>query len=144
MIRFGKTYDPKIWGPPAWTFLHTVTLNYPKCPSNSDKQNYKNFFNNLENILPCDTCRRHFKNHLKKYPLTYDILSSKRELIKWLIDVHNEINKMNGKREYYYDEVLSYYDKLYGNENTVEFDIRYLYIFFIIMVLFVFFLLLAI
>ena len=35
--------DPEIWGPSAWIFLHTITLNYPNNPTIYDKQNYKNF-----------------------------------------------------------------------------------------------------
>ena len=33
----------KIWGPPAWTFLHTITFNYPENPTNREKHNYFNF-----------------------------------------------------------------------------------------------------
>ena len=36
--------EPEIWGPNAWTFLHTITLNYPENPSEDDKQNHKDFF----------------------------------------------------------------------------------------------------
>ena len=37
--------DPRIWGPPAWTFLHSVTLAYPDNPTETDRTNYKKFFN---------------------------------------------------------------------------------------------------
>ena len=36
--------DPKIWGPPGWLFLHTITFNYPTNPTEEDKKYYKNFF----------------------------------------------------------------------------------------------------
>ena len=32
-----------VWGPAAWTFLHTITFNYPDNPTNQDKQYYFNF-----------------------------------------------------------------------------------------------------
>ena len=28
--------ESEVWGPSAWTFLHTVTLNYPEEPTNED------------------------------------------------------------------------------------------------------------
>ena len=61
--------DPEIWGPNAWIFLHTITLNYPNNPTMYDKQNYKNFFVNLHSILPCDWCSKNYKHHLQKYPI---------------------------------------------------------------------------
>ena len=33
-------YNPEIWGPGAWLFLHTITLNYPTNPTFEDKENY--------------------------------------------------------------------------------------------------------
>ena len=84
--------DPKIWGPSAWKFLHCITIGYPDCPSNEDKQNIKQFFANLHTILPCDVCKAHFKDHFAKYPLTDEILCNKKELFKWLVDVRNYVN----------------------------------------------------
>ena len=46
-----------IWGPPAWHFLHIVSFNYPINPTKMQKEHYYNFFNNLQNILPCKYCR---------------------------------------------------------------------------------------
>ena len=56
--------NPEIWGPPAWTFLHSVTLAYPDNPSDRDKSNYENFFNELQPILPCAKCSQNYMKHL--------------------------------------------------------------------------------
>jgi len=32
-----------IWGPHAWIFLHSISLEYPDNPTNIDKNNMKNF-----------------------------------------------------------------------------------------------------
>ena len=53
--------EPEIWGPNAWLFLHTVTFNYPKNPTVIDRNNYYDFFNSLQNVLPCPKCQEHFK-----------------------------------------------------------------------------------
>ena len=76
-----------IWGPPAWTFLHTVTFNYPENPTEDDKRNFYNFFMNLQHVLPCEKCKAHYKQNIKKYDLKNN-LGSRQDLVKWLIDLH--------------------------------------------------------
>ena len=112
--------EPKIWGPPAWNFLHTVTLNYPENPTNEDKKNYYVFFNTLKDILHCPNCRSHYSENITKKPIQ---LESRDELIQWLIDIHNEVNKLTGKREYSYNEVHKKFDKMYQGKNTNSINI---------------------
>ena len=73
--------EPEIWGPGAWTFLHTITLNYPQNPSEDDKQNHKDFFHNLKNVIPCPNCKEHYNINLQKYPIDVN-LESKEKLVK--------------------------------------------------------------
>jgi len=55
-----------VWGPSAWTFLHTITFNYPEDPTEDDKRKYYNFFMNIKDVLPCKNVkhiiRKIFKN----------------------------------------------------------------------------------
>ena len=78
--------DPEIWGPHAWIFLHSITLNYPNNPTMYDKQHYKTFFTSLQNILPCDWCSRNYKLHLKKFPID-KYLNCKKD--KAIITMHD-------------------------------------------------------
>ena len=105
--------NPEVWGPHGWIFLHTITFNYPDFPTNDDKNKYKNFFTLLKYTLPCDACKQHFSNNLIKYPLTDSVLSSKNNLMKWLFNIHNSVNKMNNKKLFTYKEFIDYYNKLY-------------------------------
>ena len=100
--------NPKFWGPGAWIFLHSITMNYPKEPSDDDKQAYYNLFKNLENVIPCEKCAYNYSMNIQKYPVE-PALSSRDLLIRWLIKIHNEVNKETGKREYTYDEVIEEY-----------------------------------
>ena len=110
--------NPEVWGPGAWTFLHSITLYYPINPTNEQKIYHKDFFENLQNILPCPTCAKHYQENLKKFNLD-EALESKDKLTKWLIDMHNEVNKKNNKRIYSYDEVIKIYNEKYnGNKNN--------------------------
>ena len=109
--------NPEVWGPPAWTFLHSVTLAYPDNPSDIDKSNYENFFNTLQPILPCAKCSQNYLRHLQEDPIS-NHLDSKKSLVNWLINVHNKVNKSNNKRELTYNEVMNHYKLLYNGDLT--------------------------
>ena len=110
--------EPNIWGPSAWTFLHTIALQYPELPTDDDKKQYYIFFNSLKDVLPCPNCRIHYSEHLDKFPIQ---LESRKELSEWLIDIHNEVNTMTGKRKHSYEEVKKQYDKLYSKKQTNDY-----------------------
>jgi len=136
--------NPNIWGEPAWIFLHTITLSYPTCPSEQDKENYKQFFIALQHVLPCTTCKAHFNGHLKKYPLSNEVLSSKEKVIKWLIDVHNAVNITTNKPTMSYNEVLLKYNNMYStnklsNKMMIQIYVILIIFIFLIMILSVLF-----
>jgi hypothetical protein len=108
--------NPKIWGPHAWIFLHSITFNYPNNPSNEVKKQYKIFFESLQFVLPCDVCKSNYKKKLITLKINEEILSCRKNLIKWLIQIHNQVNKSNNKRIMSNDEVLKYYVDLYDNK----------------------------
>ena len=108
-----------IWGPPAWTFLHTVTYNYPENPTEDDKRNFYNFFMSLQHVLPCDKCKGHYKQNIQKYDLK-NSLGSRQELVKWLIDLHNDINKDNGKPVWSYSDVFNKYQDMYKSDSLIN------------------------
>ena len=87
----------KCWGTPGWKFIHIVALAYPINPTDEDKNNYKNFFDNIQNILPCKICAHHYKLNLIKYPLNDFVLSSPQQLFNWTVQMHNEVNISNNK-----------------------------------------------
>jgi hypothetical protein len=99
---------PEFWGASGWRFLHSVTFQYPIKPSANDKAHFKEFFNSLKYTLPCEKCAYHYSKHLMKYPIE-NALESRDTLVKWLIHVHNDVNKSLGKREYSYEEVIDIY-----------------------------------
>tara|TARA_Y100001973_G_scaffold88978_1_gene134840 strand:- start:169 stop:642 length:474 start_codon:yes stop_codon:yes gene_type:complete len=111
--------DPKVWGPHGWQFLHSITLAYPDNPTLEDKNNHAQFFNGIQNILPCQRCRDHYSLSLQELPVEQH-LENKESLFRWLVDIHNRVNVKNNKREYSYDEVTKLYEKMYdkSNDNT--------------------------
>ena len=111
---------PDQWGVHGWKFIHHIALGYPNTPSDNDKNNYKSFFNLLGNVLPCGLCSNHYNEHLLIYPLTDEVLSNKMNLINWTIDMHNEVNKQNGKKIYSYDEALVLIKNNYEDNNNIS------------------------
>ena len=102
--------EPKIWGPPAWIFLHSITFQYPEYPTDIEKQKYYTFFHSLKNVLPCPNCREHYQRNFDKLQID---LESRKGLIEWLIDLHNEVNMKNGKKVLTYNEFYKIYNGLY-------------------------------
>lgn len=114
---------PDIWGIHGWKFIHHIALGYPNSPTENDKNNYKSFFSLLGNILPCHLCTDHYNEHLLIYPLTNTVLSNKTNFINWTIDMHNEVNKKNGKKIYNYDEALKLIKNNYiSNNNSMSYN----------------------
>lgn len=112
-----KVFDPKIWGKHLWFVLHSLTFLYNP---NEDRNLFKNFFlKELVHIIPCLKCRIHFKKHIKEIPIQ---LSSASDLSKWLVTIHNKINKDIGKPFFSYEKAKKMYQsKLKMMNNFMRF-----------------------
>lgn len=101
--------DPKIWGRPGWDFLFYIAISYPDIATKQDMINMKTFLYSLGNVLPCITCRYNYSNNLGKYPLNESVLSSRYNLINWMLNIYNEIRMSNGKNFITYEDIISRY-----------------------------------
>ena len=88
---------PEIWGPHGWKFMHYLSFGYPDNPTTENKNHYKTFFLSLQHVLPCSICARHYSDNLVQYSLD-DALENKDALIRWVIDIHNDVNEIKGKK----------------------------------------------
>jgi hypothetical protein len=104
--------NQNIWGSHLWFSLHTITFTYPINPTNLDKENFKNFFISLENVIPCSICKKNYKRHLLEYPID-NYLDSRKKLVYWLIDIHNMVNSEIGKKIMSYEVVIKKYENVY-------------------------------
>lgn len=116
--------DPKVWGKHGWFFLHSVTMGFPDEPSEEDKHHYLQFFKLLEHVLPCDICKKHYKTITKRNPLTFSRLAHKKNIVEWLIQVHNEANIYAKKPTKNYDEVIELYKQIYNGEQEEDFPCK--------------------
>jgi hypothetical protein len=97
---------PSIWGPHLWKALHMISFGYPNEPNEEQKKNYRTFFENFYQVLPCSICSNNYKNNLKELPITNDTMKNQQNLVKWVIDIHNIVNKELEKPIIEYNDAL--------------------------------------
>jgi len=98
---------PDVWGPHGWKFIHMIALAYSPNPTEEQKKHYKEFFTVLQYILPCSICANNYAKHFTvDLPFTDEVLANRDNLVRWTIDVHNLVNKENGKKPIPYEDAL--------------------------------------
>lgn len=111
--------DASVWGPHSWFFLHSVTFGYPIEPTESDKKSYYNFITGLQYTLPCKECRKHFTKLLSDLPL-YPYLDTRKNFVRWMVEVHNRVNISLKKKTYNVHDILNKYKEWYENKNFLK------------------------
>jgi hypothetical protein len=87
-----------VWGPSMWHYLHTMSFNYPVNPSHEDKLHYKDFVQNLQNVLPCKYCRMNLKTNFKSLPLTMEDMKNRESFSRYIYELHELVNRMLKKK----------------------------------------------
>ena len=107
--------DPNVWGEKCWFFLHTISLNFPDNPSMQDKKAYINYLQSLGNVLPCSVCKKHYTDYIKKHKPN---VNSKSEFVRWVLNLHNDVNQRNNKEPWNYEDLLKKYYSEYSKQNN--------------------------
>jgi hypothetical protein len=83
-----------IWGPLGWMTLHSVSINYPDTPSETEKQICSRFLDMFAETITCHICKSHFSRMLQTYRVTHqDYLDSKQNFFLFTVRAHNTVNK---------------------------------------------------
>ena len=101
-------YSPKIWGKEGWHFIHMTALNFPLEPTEEDRKNYMQFLESLQFVLPCEGCAYNWSEKLKTHPPK---MENRDEFFRWTVDMHNQVNVSNGKKEINYEDALKRLDE---------------------------------
>ena len=89
--------NPKIWGPSAWIFIHSISFTYPENPTDEEKQYFKQFYESVQYTLPCAGCRESYSQFIISEPtILANALDNRNTLTKWLYDIHNRVNQKLG------------------------------------------------
>jgi len=113
--------NQNIWGPHLWFSLHTISFVYPLKPTPLDKTNYKNTFEDLKNVIPCTICKKNYIRHLIEHPIDSH-LNNRKDLVYWVIDIHNMVNAETGKKILSYDTVMKKYKSVYKKNINLEIE----------------------
>jgi len=100
-----------VWGPMLWSYLHTMSFNYPVNPTLENKKHYKDFIVNLQYVMPCKYCRINLTKNLKQLPLTEKDMESRDTFSRYVYNLHETVNKMLKKKSgLSYDDVRDRYE----------------------------------
>jgi len=132
---FNTGLNSNAWGNGAWVFLHSITLTYPNDPTENDKKMYKNFFESLGYLLPCNECSNHYNNYIKLNPINSNVLKDKLSLSIWLYNVHNNVNDILNKKQIGFYQFIDDYYQLYTSDPKSTNNIAIYIIIFILLLL---------
>lgn len=127
--------NSNVWGPHAWFFIESITIALPDNISSSLQNELKHFFFSFSYLLPCEKCRYHFSEYIKKTNMMKIDFSKKEKVLKWINTIHNEIRKRNGSETINIEKTVKYYDNQYNIATKTSYkDIFYIIIFIIIII----------
>ena len=92
---------PPVWGHHQWAMLHIMAETYPTKPSDVRKKSMHQYLSSMCLNLPCGGCAMHAVEYLRAHPPKLD---SRDDLVLYIIDFHNDVNKRTGKKVYSHDE----------------------------------------
>jgi|UniRef100_A0A6C0BHL8 hypothetical protein len=104
--------QPSVWGPCLWRSIHVIALGYPYSPTDEDKKNYKEFYENFWKVIPCQKCSVNYKRHLEELEHIDGFLSSPDDLFSWTVALHNIVNNELGKRLYTVEEAKQIHSQM--------------------------------
>jgi len=105
-------FEPDVWGPHYWFFLHTSAHSYPESPNAVTKRKYYDLIQNMPLFIPVSEIGNKFSNLLDKYPVT-PYLDSRESFIRWVHFIHNKVNVSIGKEEISFLKSIDIYKSYY-------------------------------
>ena len=105
-------FDPDVWGPHYWFFLHTIAESYPKTPNDVTKRKYYDFIQNVPLFIPIDEMGNKFSEMLDRYPVS-PYLDNRDSFVRWVHFIHNKFNVLLGKKEITLPQALDNYRNEY-------------------------------
>jgi len=130
-------FDPEVWGPHYWFFIHTIAYAYPETPNAVTKRKYYDFVQNLPIFIPNPHIGDKFSQILDKYPVS-PYLDTRESFMLWTIFIHNKINVSLGKEQLSPDDAFDHYDSEYKSKPIYlaeKFHIKKQYLYFVAILL---------
>jgi hypothetical protein len=116
-------FNPTIWGPKYWFFLHTIAMCYPNHPNAVTKKKYYEFIQNIPMFIPVENMANDFSKLLDEYPIT-PYLDDRESFIRWVWFIHNKINEKLEKPKITLND---FYVKYYEEYKTTDVKMKEYY-----------------
>jgi hypothetical protein len=132
-----RMVQPSIWGPPLWRVLHTCAERLGKQKfvllAEDEKRVWLELLRELEFVMPCAVCKKHYKERCKKHACPFPIDSLKRysgeafqvAARKWLWELHESVT-LSKQRDLsgapIQSVLLSDLPDIYGAVQTPQFE----------------------
>lgn len=116
-LNYANSADPEVWGPSFWFILHNGSVRYPEKASPLWKERMRNFITSIPVMIPCEKCADHATAYIEANWHNLDnIVSGRKNLFNFFVDMHNMVNKRYGKPIMSYEEAY----RLYTSNTSVK------------------------
>lgn len=72
---------------PHWQFIYIISQGFPSHPNYQEVQNYREFFESLQYVIPSSTYRQHYREYMKKNPIGR-YLDNQESINTWVLGIH--------------------------------------------------------
>lgn len=124
----------KDWGPFLWTFLHATAERLGKqtneMMASDEAREFILVLKGLEFVMPCEKCRAHFHDYMKKNPVD-DFQHKRGDYLRqaarmWLWKLHEAINERNGSPSFAIEQLTpTYQSASIADALKIVYDILY-------------------
>lgn len=106
------TVDPVRWGPHFWVSIDAIMVVLdPREEQSREFTLY--FFHSLQGTIPCYECRDHYCSYYQEFPVV-DVLSSKQQLMEWILRLKNRIRQRQEQPEWTMEQYLVHLKNVLG------------------------------
>jgi hypothetical protein len=100
-----RPYADSVWGPASWTALEADILSLPERLDAHEFCLFKIYLALRARYLSCSACAIHFEKAIKSMP-NDAVHRTRAGLLRWLCDVHNDVNRRKQRDPLSQDAVL--------------------------------------
>lgn len=107
----------KDWGPFLWTILHGFAEKLGRqtneIMASDEAREIVLILRGVEHVMPCEKCRKHYHEYLKKNPVD-EFAQRRGEVLRqvvrlWLWKLHEAVNERNGEVSFPIEELTPKY-----------------------------------